>query len=380
MRLLKFLLVGCLVAVLVAGAAFAAEPKPPPPIVVGGVITAIDLDAKSVTLNGPIAGTDPAEPAPRQVTFFVNEKTKIIKNGKPAGLADLAVKDECKAACVRTSAGLVAIEVVAKTPVPPLAHVCGTIAGIDLEHSTFKLKLNQEQGREARVMEFYIDRGTVIRKDGKPASFGDLKVEDLACVAFAPLIPTVIPTEPIRAAVVEARTPPVPIVHVIGKLVFIGQTRLIGVLPREATAPLHFQVTDETKIVKMKPAPFDALMVGDSVDVAFHKPAESVIPKALAITVLPEGYRGIIVSVDLVLGIVVCQQSPTSTAGAVTIGPTIAFKVVEETIILKNGVRVPLKALQPRDLAEVKFFRFREHNVAAAIHARSPITPPGPRL
>jgi hypothetical protein len=302
----------------------------------------------------------------------VNEKTKIIKDGKPAGLGDLAIKDGCKAACLRTSAGLLAIEVRAKTPVPPLARVRGMIASIDLEDSTFKLALADAAGR---VMEFYID-GTIIRKDGKPASFGDLKVDDLACVAFVPPPPTTTPTDqPIRAAVVEAMTPPVPIVHVVGKLVRIGEKRVIAVLPPNATAPLLFQVTDDTKIVKLKPAPFEALMVGDTVDVAFRRPAASVIPTALGIMVLPELYRGVIVSVDPLRGLVACQQTQ---AGAATLGPVILFKVVEETLIVKNGVRVPLTALRPRDLAEVKFFRFRDANVAAAIHAKSPI-PPGPR-
>jgi len=122
----------------------------------------------------------------------------------------------------------------------------------------------------------------------------------------------------------------------------------------------------------MKPAPFGALMVGDTVDVGFRRPAEGVIPMALGIVVLPEMYRGIIVSVDPLRGLVACQQSP--------MGPVIVFKVVEETVIVKNGVRVPLRALQPRDLAEVKFFRFRDANVAAAIAAKSPIIPPRPRL
>jgi len=64
--------------------------------------------------------------------------------------------------------------------------------------------------------------------------------------------------------------------------------------------------------------------------------------------------------------------NPSSPVNA---GLVLLFKVVDTTTIVKNGQPVPLRALQPRDLAEVRFFVFREGRIAAAIVAKSPVPP-----
>ena len=316
MRLLKLVLVGLVFAAL-AGAAFAANPQPgPQPVVIGGIITAIDLDAKSVAVGGPPGSERPT------IVFFVNERTVITKDGSRAGLNDLAINDECVAKCVKTSDGkLVAVAVRATTPKPPLVSVHGTITAIDLANSIFKLELPATSILPAKVMSFLVDRGTAIRKDGKVVGFGDLKVNDLAAVAFVAPPPSTTPVEkPIRAVVVEAQTPPDPIMRVVGKLVRIGEKRVIAVLPPNAPAPLLFQVTDDTKIIKMKPVSFDALLIGDTLGVAFKKPAAgtTVMPNTLSIEVLPEVFAGLVVSVDPMRGLLSVQKPALNPTSAVT--------------------------------------------------------------
>lgn len=359
------MLVALIVSALVCGAALAADLRPRP-IAVGGVITALDAAKQAVTLNGLNDTT--ARTAPRPVVFVCNEKTVITKNGKPAEFSALAVKDNCRAAVLPVADNvLVALKVDAVTPRPPVQQVRGIIGTVDTATSTFELKVQADAAKFA-VLKFRVTDATKIIKNGSPAGLADLAAGDVASVRFIPSPLTVV--GPIAALSVEARTPP-NIVHVKGRLVAIGDNKTIDVLPPNADAPLKFQVTEATQILKWHPAGFDALMVGDAVDVAFNAALDVAVPPAISISVMPEMYAGAVVAVNLEKGTVTLQQSP--------MGPARMFKVVGDTVILKNGLPAPLKALLPRDMAEVKYFRYREIDVAALIAAKSPRPGPGSR-
>jgi hypothetical protein len=91
------------------------NPETPPPgnIILEGVINGINLDKSSITL------ATPRQKKP-EVTFFVVDSTKIMRNGQPALLKDLKVGDACRAEVKRTPDGtLVALSVRTKTPSAP---------------------------------------------------------------------------------------------------------------------------------------------------------------------------------------------------------------------------------------------------------------------
>ena len=558
MRSYKFLLIaGALAVMLLTGAAVAQyDLTMERPFGVGGTITMIDPDAGTITLNGPTStGEDGILPEP--ITFMVNDRTRIVKDGHRAHLEDLAVGDACRALLVHTSdGGLLALSIVAKSPAPPLAWVHGKIVEISLPDSVFALAVITNQDATdlvaARVMRFEVDRCTKVFKDGRPASLGDLRVGDLARVGFVP-VPTLTADQPIRAAVVDAKSPEPPMKWVSGKidkivheeylfslrvitssnaenavlvfavdkntrftkdgrpatwhdiklgdlarvgfspdpsgvsgepiraavveaksseppLVWVGGviekidyeehifvlrtmnatdvagalmtfyvdrgTRItkngrpahlgelmagdlarVGFVPQITTAvvgpirasvvtakspppPMEkfcgritginyedmtinvvpidiycfadcsetFTITEQTKIDKFGHHTIKALAPGDHVCVTYNPLLDVYPPYAICVTVIPEKYAGAIVRVDPHAGTVWCQVSP--------MGPVIGFHVANATRIFRNGRPVPLEALRLHDYAHIQFFHFLEGNVASLIHARGPYIAP----
>ncbi len=365
MRLCKFVLIGCLLASLLVSAAYSETTTPIiRPIIVAGMIAAIDLDQGAITLNG--RDSTAAELAP--IVFYVSDATKIVKDGVPATIKDLVVGDTCTAWVVKTSDGkLVASLIQAKTPTPPVIRVTGKIYSIDFRTSTFKLDVGAADSAYRRLMWFVVNPSTIIRKDGKIVPFGELRVGDLAMVAFNLPPPTLNLVEaPIPALVVDARSPQ-QIVHAVGKLIRIDGD-MIAVQPTNTDYPLYFQVTNETRILKLKPVTIKELVIGDMLDVAYIDPGMlTVIPRALEIKVLPNYFRGTIVRIDPLNRTITCQS--LSLADVVS-GRTITFKVVPETVIIRGGMPARFESLRLRDLVDVKFFRFPGTNIAAGIVAR----------
>lgn len=367
LKLNRIVLVAMAIAIL-STAVSAQNTRPEPrPLPVMGIITAIDAAQKLVTLNGPTG--DPARQARRPIVFACNDDTKIIKDGQEAGFDALALQDECEALCKGTENGLLAVRVAARTPRPRLAWVNGVIAAVDLTASTFDLRMPpRPDDPNPIVRKFSVDGETRIIKNGQSATLGNLKPGDLAAVGFVPSPELEAVVGPIRASVVEARTPPVEIAHIIGTLVEVTDQGQI-VVARPGTDNVRFQLTPDTTIVKLHEVGPQALLPGDIVDVAFNRVLDVAVPPAIAVAVQPFPFGGIIAAVNLENQTVAIQQTPTS--------PARLFKVVRETMIKKNGAPAPLEALRPRDIAEVRFFHFREIDVAGAIVAQAPR--PNPR-
>jgi len=347
----------------------AAKAPPPPTIVLEGIITALDPETHRVTLNGqtPQIGSVVIAPRPA-VSFAVTPLTVITRNGAPAGFSDLKLGDRCRAVVFKTEMGLVAREVAAKGVEPPLVWANGKIAKIDYENARFVLSVGV--GENTRYMQFTYDRGTTITKDGCPAGPGEVKVGDLARVGYL-LLPTMRPDATLRAAAIEARTPPEGIAWIRGRIVRIGaEEMLVGVAPNNADCAdsadcvRFFQVTRFTRIVKMGEAGFNALCVGDMVELGYPKESNCKTPPAISIFVCPERFGGKIAKLDVEARAMVVQDGEKF----------MEFFVAKEARILKNGRLVPLYTLKAGDLVKVRYYMFREANVAFEVIALSPRT------
>lgn len=397
MRRVCFVLMVSMVAAMMAGAAFAvvSVTPTPTPIVIEGNITVISPASNTsakITVQPPQGAATVIRPP---VTFIVNERTQIFKDGKEAKLADLAVGNACRALLTKNSEGaLVAQVVYAKTVVPPMLTVRGTITEkkvYDTWGRTFKLVIPGVGDAPDRLMWFGVGEKTRVVVDGRPANYDLLADGQTAGVVYAQPPPSMLPVErPILAALVAAKNPPPPpIKHVIGKLVAVDLAGgVIKVAPINATDArvLSFKITKETRIDKFGPAPLGALLPanlaypGDTVDVAARIPTNtdvvSAIPAAISVVVLPESYVGLIdkvtVNPDGVTGVVwLLPRYPTFAPV-----PPVPYRVAPATRIVKNGVVVSIGKLAPRDLAELRFFQFRDAKVAAVIAAKSPTRTP----
>ena len=372
MRNYKFVLIAGALAVMLLGCGAAAYYLPPMerPFGVGGIITMIDLHAGTITLNGPVP-VDEDGVLPEPITFMVNDRTRIVKDGRRAHLADLAIGDACRALLVHTpDGGLLALGVIAESPSPPLTWVHGKIVKISLPDRVFALALitNRDDASNSadHVILFYVDHGTRICKDGRPAWLRDLHVGDLARVGFAPP-PDIALNRPIRAAIVIARTPPPPMERFCGRISSINyEDMTIAVVPLDIDCFVDcsetFKITEQTKIDKFGVATIKDLCVGDRVCVTYNPFLDVYPPYAIGVRVIPEKYGGTIVRVDPAAGLVWCAGNSA--------GELIVFRVCNKTRIFRNGRPVPLEALRPRDFVHILFYRYEHGNVASLIHAR----------
>lgn len=369
MRYVKFVLIAGVIAMLLAGVAFAQGSILPPtqPVTIDGVITAIDLQAGSVTLAPANAITSRVP-----IIFFVNAKTQIVKNEKVVPLSALAVRDLCKAVVVKQNDGkLIALSVFANSPTPPVVFARGRIDKIDSAKFIFTLKLENTMGPVAMVTMFSVDATTTIIKNGKPAAFADLKSGDIAAVGYIPPM-TLVVGVPVHAVSVEAKTPPEMAGVVYGKLVEIDPVaRIIGVQPDsrmlDVILPVvRLRVTSGTTINKFGIDLFDSLMLGDIVSASFLRASDAIFPPALNITVVPDVFQGFVTGVDYDKGVVIAQVSP--------MGISVMFKAVEKTAFYKNGRPATIKEILPKDNVTIRFFHFKDGNVAVSVYAKSPVT------
>lgn len=358
---------------LTAGGAFALVPPPvQKPFPVLGVITALDPDAGAVTLNGPLPEGDGSDTPRPAITFLVNDKTRILKNGEPAPFEALVIRDYCKALLIRTPDGVpLALAVHAMSPEPPMKWAKGRIEKIDPGQSVFVLALGEPSpGGDARIV-FYFDRSTKFFKDGQPAGPDALMIGDIAAVGFYPPAPGF--TEgPIRAAVVQARTPPEMIGRTFGRIAEIMPRERIIVVEtinpdrEHPSVMLWLAVTDSTRIEKMGAAPFEALCVGDRIRADFVRlPGAKVLP-ALAVYVQPDVFSGRIVEIGPEKRAIVIERESVR----------MAFHIDREAQIVKNGRPAPFEALALGDFASVKYFCLAQANVAVQVVAKSPPLPP----
>jgi hypothetical protein len=388
----------CIVATMLCGAAFAVDPPlPPTPIstVVEGLITAIAVatptSAKITVAPVPLAA---GAPTPAPVTFIVNSKTQLFKDGKVCLLPAILVGDSCRALLVKNAeGGLVAQIVYARTVVPPIKVDKGTIfdKGVIGGLRTFKLRLPATATLPEVTAWFSVSDRTKITVDGKPASYDLLANGQFAEVGFLPPPPGPLTvTQPILASSVAAKNPPPPpVIHVIGRLISVDLVNgIIVVNLRGTTTQIAFKITDATKIDKFGPAPLAALVpagvferyLGDMVDVASRlTPSFSAVPPvAISVVVLPDSVMGVIAGIAI---------NPDGVTGTLQIGPKLAtnivlpseqYKVVPATRITRNGMLVTIGQLVNGDLASLKFFQFREGKVASLVEARTSTLPPSP--
>lgn len=137
--------------------------------------------------------------------------------------------------------------------------------------------------------------------------------------------------------------------------------------PTVAPRMMKIQVTDTTKIVKLRPVKLGALCKGDRLAILLVPATDSAIPKAAIIEVQPETMSGLIDAVNPLKMLLLVRTSPT--------GPSILFRVVQETRITKNGQPATLRRLERGDLVKVAFFHFADGNVAVIVAAMSPKRP-----
>lgn len=391
------LLMVSLVATLLASSVFAVDPPKPPTVPPTPVPTVIEGPITAITVATPNTGTITIAPAPSPiagapvkppVTFSVNEKTKIVKDGTAVTLGALVVGDACRAMVVKTDAGLVAQIVYATTVVPPVRVAKGRIADKALWNGqrTFKLAVPPVGMGPTLLMWFSVDSATKITVDGKAANYDRLANGQAAEVGYRQPPPSLTPVElPILAASVSATNPPPPpAIRIVGKLVAIDPAAgTIAVLLRPTMiaapvpAPVVLKITDATTINKFGPARMDALVLGDSVEAAYRPNVDASTttpPVAISVAVQPESFVGIVDRVvpGSAIGTGTLWIGQRLTSGAV-VAP-VPFKVVEATRITRNGVQASLAQIVKGDLAALKYFQFRDGKVASVVEARGLIT------
>lgn len=374
MRNTKFVLLMSVCIMMLACAAQSGVIQTQPPvqvaITVEGTISAINYDLGAITILPPQPPAGSAMPSPAPVKFFVNDKTRIEKNGQLATLKALLVGDICKASLVKAATGLYALAITAQTP-QQLRVVSGKIEKIDASTNLFALRFADATNTNAAsaIMYFFADKNTKIIKNGKPAMFVDLCVGDIAKVGFVVPPPTLIPVnKPIRAITIEAITPPEMIGYLTGRILKIDAVakRIAVAIPETASVkPLIFQITDRTSIIKIGEAKFESLMVGDKVEMAFIKVTDGRVPVAISVKVIPEVFTGPIIKIDKTTGWFALAGS--------SVNSLMSFKAIPNVVVVKNGKTVGFGDLALRDSANVTYFRFADANAAVSILAKSPV-------
>ncbi|MCX6343796.1 MAG: DUF5666 domain-containing protein [Armatimonadetes bacterium] len=280
MRNLKFVLLVMAAILLLSGVAFSAtttlSPVPPPqmvPYVLEGVISAIVPETGAITL------VFPNMPQRLPEGFFVNNLTRILKNGQIAPFSALAIGDWCRAEIKPTTQNVpLAVNVQAKTPPvapPPGAMVLeGIITQINADgHS---ITLSPPPGAPARPpVTFLVNDATKIMKNGQPAQFSALAVGD-KCRAEVVQREGVWVALNVQAG--SAAPPPPPLTWARGKITVIAPAALTFTLlvtnaeNPNGVARLFFE-DRETKIRRNGIAVgFGDLKVGDFAEVGFVLP------------------------------------------------------------------------------------------------------------
>ena len=168
-------------------------------VILEGVISGINLDKGSITLASPTQGA-----APRM--FFVVDSTKILRNGQAAVLKNLKVGDACRAEVKPAAHGALVALTVQVPPPQGVTAGAGIISSIDYSALKFTWFFKGDGSVQPLGLTILADSNTIIRKDGIPAGFGDLKVGDLA--DFDPVSGTQIgPGSTVHAIGIEAKTP-----------------------------------------------------------------------------------------------------------------------------------------------------------------------------
>ena len=362
MVLRKRMLFGVFILTL-AVSALAAPREKPRPVQINGVINSIDLVNRTVT----IAGQDKSSG-----TLQVNQRTRIAKNGRSAGLGDLAVGDLTRADYVITPDGKnTALAIEAKSPPPP-PIVGGEIVAINYVAGTFDLQVLPPPGPrpkpepDRRIMSFVTNEKTKISKNGEPAVFEDLAIGDKARVVFLPK-----QEGALLALRIEAVAPSEEIIRIMGKLVEIHGDIIILELPEGKKIPLR--IVPETQIVKLfhRIMP-EELLIGDLLQAAFKKPpleaadAEKPIPVALTLVAMPLRIVGPVSEVTL---------EPPKIILNLPEGPA-TFAVKPITHIFVMGAPAPLDWIKSGEPAEIHFYQTNDGNVAIVVH--SPPPPPEP--
>lgn len=332
------------------------EAKTPvvPGIIIEGIISVLDPGKGTVTVVPP-----PGAPAKPPVTFLVVSTTKITKDGVIADFSKLVVGDGCRAEVKPASdSSLVALNIQAKTPPtkPQTITVRGTITYIDLTGSTFELKI-ADSGTTVKLS---VNSATIIRKNGVLAGLSDLAINDAGGVTYMPAMEV----GGVNIAMeVSVGVPPV-IIQMLGVITKIDiNASTVFVLPLNATPgtiPVPFLVDSATAIQKMGAVTIAALCEKDQVGVGYIKPASGAAV-AKGILVQPSSFTGKVTKIDVATRVLSVQSNLT----------TMEFKAAPDAKIMKDGRPAGFDSIKLGNAAEVKFFHFKDGNVAVGIGART---------
>lgn len=317
--------------------------------------------------------------------FSVSSATKITVDGIVATYAQLASGQMAEVSYVQPPPQMTTVilpipaSVVAARNPAPLLWARGTIVEKSLWNGkqTFKLRL----ATGTQTIWFSVDATTRITVDGEIAPYERLANGQTAEVGYVqppPLVPAVIVPTPASVVAAKNAAPP-PTIRIVGRLVSVNlATGVIGVRIPPKNLVLNIRVTDETLVKKFGPArladltPASATYPGDSVEVLATPVMATVVgamPVAVSIAVSPETQAGTIAGVDIygktfrLIPVLYGTVVPTA----------MLFKVMPETVILKNGVPVGLGDLKIRDFANVRYFQFGLEKRAYVVEARSPV-------
>jgi hypothetical protein len=318
----------------------------PPPIPVEGRIVGLDPVRQIVAVQPPENDRQP-------VAFKVTADTRLTKDGRPARFGDLQIGDFARGLLVDTDAGLVALELHARSGQPPIIAI-GVIARIDADHCNIVLKPNDPN--RPPVM-FHVTPDTQITKNGEPARFGDLEVGDHAKAA---LVDT-----PNGLVALSIRAEDEPGIVLRGRIVQLNPDAQVVALKLggEDGEVVRIQVTGRTRLVKNgRPAEFADLRIGDVAAAGVVRMDDGLVALWLSAHTPVLTVAGVIADVNY-----------ERHWFALSVGDTdrvVEFLINENTSFLKNGRPARFTDIHPRDQAMVKLVQRDGGNVALLVCAR----------
>ncbi|AXA36623.1 MAG: hypothetical protein D6691_05020 [Candidatus Hydrogenedentota bacterium] len=308
---------------------------------VKGTISAIDLIGSTVTVTPARGGAD--------VTVTVDASTRITRNRRAAGLADLLVGDSVEVKYNPTT--LVASKIEVKSPgsgSTPTAEVKGTVTAVDPLLGTLTVTSTLTSGS----VTVQVDATTKIERDDAPATLADIQVGDCVEVKYNPTTSVAIKIEAKSATL----PPPGPgLAEVEGTISGLDLgLNSVTITPKSGGAPVTLLVDSTTSITRNEmAATLSDLQVGDKCE-AKYDPVTGVALKIKAKSATPPSpapglakVEGTISGVDLGLNSVTI----TPKRG----GAPVTLLVDSTTSIKRNGRQATLADLQVGDKAEAKY-------------------------
>lgn len=308
---------------------------------VKGTISAIDLIGSTVTVTPARGGAD--------VTVTVDASTRITRNRRVAGLADLVVGDSAEVKYNPTT--LVASKIEAKSGsggTSPSAEVKGTVASVDPSLGTLTVTPYSGTG-DVTVQ---VDAYTVIKRDDWPITLADIQIGDRVEVKYSPTTSIAIKIE------VKSSVPPP---HDPGLAELKGTISAVDVVSSSVTvaasnggAPVTV-VVDSTTYIKRneRPATLSDLQVGDRAEVKYDPTTMLAVKIEAKSPTVPPPVPGLAKVEGTISGVDLVGSSVTITPKRG--GAPVTLVVDTNTYIKRNGTPATLADLQLGDKAEAKY-------------------------